>query len=289
MFDFEVAVQDAGLQLSDCKSFMCFCANESVMDIFQAAALDCYWEDETDSTPHNQLMNIWGSYLTCNAGTGACDRTRLWEASANFPQAAKDACQLAFANTSTDLETDLCTCLNEFDLSTIIGFGNCPLDITNKIDIQEMYRVCQAGGDPINPQYIQSYGSSQPVQNAANGRPKANFEFRGIAGCGKSDPFTTKARVACCLDQCPYPGQGWRSPHNLCTEKGCMWTTRMKQGGGNNCIGEQTYPDAIAFCAAQNPPGRLCTQAEMEGNCSKGYGCGNDGRMNWTRDVCPRN
>lgn len=260
------------------------------MDIFTAVSLDCYWEDLTGQTPDNQLTNIWGSWLTCNAGTGSCDRTRLLEATGSFSQAAKDACRLVLEGTSSDPETDICTCLNEFDDAMIASY-DCPLDLSSKVNLKEMHRVCKAGGDPVNPRYVMAYGSQQVVQRALAGtNVKANWAQRGVAGCGLTDPFSSAtARTACCLDQQQYPGNGnaWRSPNSQCPKQSGFWTTRMKLGGGN-CMGELTYEDAVAACAAQNPPGRLCTQAEMEGSCSSAFGCGNDGRMNWTYDVCPR-
>ena len=74
--------------------------------------------------------------------------------------------------------------------------------------------------------------------------------------------------ITCC--RCLKGGSG--KAHSKCT-----------QTGATKCSGKKTLPQAIAFCAAQSPPMRLCTSAEIKAKICDGTGCDYDSKEVWVR------
>lgn len=97
----------------------------------------------------------------------------------------------------------------------------------------------------------------------------------GDSGCGGTgahcaEPLDTNA-VGCCADSAV---AGFT---HVCTDRQ-VWGERDTHEMA--CNHEASWAEAEVFCAAMG--GRLCTQEEMAGGCTRGTGCQHDSDMLWT-------
>ena len=99
-------------------------------------------------------------------------------------------------------------------------------------------------------------------------------DIAGKESC--SDPQASGATmsVRCCSDTSQ---AGWVKK-NSCS----VWGGSDDMDG--TCHTGKTHAEAEAICAAANS--RLCTAAELEGDCTRGSGCGFDSQGVWSSTSC---
>ena len=88
-------------------------------------------------------------------------------------------------------------------------------------------------------------------------------------------PFDEEHEVRCCADAAI---PQWRTPRGDCS----VWG---ESDASLSCQHALNYDDAVRFCQSAGSgdiPGRLCTAAELEADCTRGTGCGHDNDLIWS-------
>jgi hypothetical protein len=101
--------------------------------------------------------------------------------------------------------------------------------------------------------------------------------YGGDSGTATEQNYLQTLAVRCCADT--DPGGGSWSQVTGCPNS--VW------GNSPGCLASATYSDAEAHCAAAATGSRLCTQAELEADCTKNSGCGFDTVLVWSSTEAP--
>ena len=83
----------------------------------------------------------------------------------------------------------------------------------------------------------------------------------------------TRPQVRCCTDV--KISEKWGSLQPGCS----VWGESDSPDAGWPCTRDKTFTEAEAICQAVGA--RLCTAAELVGNCAAGSGCGFDFELVW--------
>ncbi|CAJ1945920.1 unnamed protein product [Cylindrotheca closterium] len=107
-------------------------------------------------------------------------------------------------------------------------------------------------------------------RGACSGLPATlqNSNYESIGGTGR------EIAIRCCSDT-SLPGFRKRTTS-------CPYAESPLAGV---CYNSVTHHEAVDLCTGLGA--RLCTQAELDGDCARGSGCGHDGRWVWTSDPGP--
>lgn len=97
---------------------------------------------------------------------------------------------------------------------------------------------------------------------------------------GNCSGEATDHEVRCCSDTfiTGWPGPGGWTKNDYITGFDCPWAA--SEAWTEGCINAMTYSEASAHCASEG--GRLCTQAEVEADCTVNTGCSHDDDLIWT-------
>ncbi|EOD05190.1 hypothetical protein EMIHUDRAFT_439025, partial [Emiliania huxleyi CCMP1516] len=93
--------------------------------------------------------------------------------------------------------------------------------------------------------------------------------------CDESDRWAApseKHEVRCCSDS---RIDGWKK------KDGCsVWSESDDDEMGGKCHHNKNFAQASTIC--EDAGARLCTRAELQGNCARGSGCGHDRDLIWS-------
>jgi hypothetical protein len=99
---------------------------------------------------------------------------------------------------------------------------------------------------------------------------------KALESCSDPQDSGATMSVRCCSDTAK---GGWTKRSNC-----AVWGGSDDMDTGKTCHESKTYAEAEAICVAANA--RLCTAAELEGDCTRGSGCGFDGKAIWSSTSC---
>jgi len=142
-------------------------------------------------------------------------------------------------------------------------------------DPTEMPTVAQS----LRPSWVPSFAPTLSIAPSSSSSPTiVEYEFY-FALCGRRDrcseregsyPVDTEHEVRCCAEE--------KIDNSFKKKANCdVWASSYING---KCIKEATHQEASISCS--NIGARLCTVDELNGDCTRGTGCGFDNEIIWS-------